>query len=64
MQLLNYLKDVTKEVGNVKFPTKDDVKMTSLIVLILILVFVTFISFTDFFIAKLIKFLLGIYNGL
>ena len=64
MQLLNYFKDVIKEVGNVKFPTMQDVKITSLIVLILVLVFVVFISFTDFFIAKIIKFLLGIYNGL
>ncbi|MBR2140767.1 MAG: preprotein translocase subunit SecE [Rickettsiales bacterium] len=55
---------MAKEVGNVTFPTKDDVKLTSLVVLILVLVFVIFISFTDFFIAKLTKILLGIYNGL
>ena len=60
MQLVNYFKDVIKEVGNVKFPTMQDVKMTSLIVLFLVLVFVLFISFADFFIAKILKFLLGI----
>lgn len=60
MQLVSYFRNVLKEVKNVNFPTKDDVKTTSIVIVVIVFVFSVFLGIADFFISKLIKMLLGI----
>lgn len=60
MKLINYFRNVLKEVKNITFPTKQDVEVTSLIIIVIVLIFMFFIGSTDFVISKLIKMLLGI----
>ena len=60
MQLIGYFKDVIKELKIVEFPSYVDVRLTAIIILILLCLLMVFIGFSDFFISKLIKFLLGI----
>ena len=60
MQLTSYFKDVLKEIKNIKFPTWQEVKMTSIVIVLILIVMMSFIGVADFFISKLIKMLLGI----
>ena len=52
-KLLNYLKDVCKEVKQVSFPSKNDVIITSLNVFIIIFIAVMLIFGIDIVISKL-----------
>lgn len=60
MNLVNYFRDVLKEAKNITFPTKNDVKTTSIVIMVLVLIFSIFLGSADFIISKLIKILLGI----
>jgi preprotein translocase SecE subunit len=60
MRLMEYFKSVVKELGNVKFPDKDEVKLTTVVIVLILIVMMIFIGFADFVISKLIKALLGI----
>ena len=60
MNLTNYCRDVLKEVRNVNFPTRDDVKTTSIVIMIVVFIFSIFLGSADFIISRLIKTLLGI----
>ncbi|MDR2077733.1 MAG: preprotein translocase subunit SecE [Rickettsiales bacterium] len=60
MQLVNYLKDVAREAKNIKFPTRQDVRITSAVILVLVAIFMIFVSFSDFVISRVVKFFFGI----
>lgn len=60
MQLVSYFKSVAKESKNISFPTRQDVRITSIVVVFMIMILMIFISFADFLISKLIRILLGI----
>lgn len=60
MNLTNYFRDVVKEVKNVNFPVKEDVKTTSIVIMVVVFIFSIFLGSADFIISKLIKILLGI----
>jgi preprotein translocase SecE subunit len=57
---MEYFRSVVKELGNVKFPAKDEVKLTAIAIVLILIVMMIFIGFADFIISKLIKTLLGI----
>jgi preprotein translocase SecE subunit len=57
--VLDYFKDVFKEVKNITFPGKSDVVLTSFSVFVIILITMTFIFITDCVISKVIKAFLG-----
>ena len=59
-KLLNYFRSVIKELKLVVFPTKQDVYMTSVNIVIILIVSMLLMSFADFLISKLIKLLLGV----
>ncbi|MDR1499114.1 MAG: preprotein translocase subunit SecE [Rickettsiales bacterium] len=59
-RLVGYFRSIVREVRNVSFPTKQDIELTSIVILIIVLVSMVFIGFVDFIISKLIKTLLGI----
>ena len=60
MQLIDYFRNVAKEVKNITFPNRQDVRITSVIVVFMTIIFMLFISCADFVISRLIKILLGI----
>ena len=60
MQLVDYFKEIAREVKNITFPTKQDTRITSIVVVFITVLFMLFISFSDFVISRLIKILLGI----
>jgi preprotein translocase SecE subunit len=60
MQLVNYFRDVAREAKNIKFPTRQDVRITSVVIILLVAIFMTFVSFSDFVISRLVKFFFGI----
>ncbi len=60
MQLMDYFRNVAKEVKNITFPNRQDVRITSVIVVFMTIIFMLFISCADFVISRLIKILLGI----
>jgi preprotein translocase SecE subunit len=59
-QLLSYFKDIVRETRNITFPTRQDVRVTSVIIVIMIGIFMIFVSCADFVISKLVKFFFGI----
>jgi preprotein translocase SecE subunit len=59
-RLIEYLKGVVKELGNVKFPDWPDVKLTVIVITIILIIMVIFVGVSDLIISKLIKTLLGI----
>ncbi len=60
MQLMDYFRSVAKEVKNITFPSRQDVRVTSVVVVFMTILFMIFISCADFVISRLIKILLGI----
>ena len=60
MKLFEYFRNVIKETKNIKFPTKQEVKITAVVGVILLIVMMIFIGVADLIISKFIKTLLGI----
>ncbi|MDR3078439.1 MAG: preprotein translocase subunit SecE [Rickettsiales bacterium] len=59
-RLLDYFRDVAREAKNITFPTRQDVKITSAVIVVLIGIFMVFVSSADFVISRLVKFFFGI----
>jgi preprotein translocase subunit SecE len=57
---MEYFKGVARELGNVKFPGKEEVKLTTAVIVLILIIMVIFIGLADLVISKLIKTLLGI----
>ena len=57
--VLDYFKDVFKELKNITFPGKSDIVLTSFSVFVIIMITMTFIFITDCVISKVIKAFLG-----
>jgi preprotein translocase subunit SecE len=57
---MEYFRSVIRELGNVKFPGKEEVKLTTVVIVLILIVMVIFIGLADLVISKLIKTLLGI----
>jgi preprotein translocase SecE subunit len=51
---------VLKELRNIKFPGRQEVKLTAIVICIVLFIVVIFVGCADFVISKLIKTLLGI----
>jgi preprotein translocase SecE subunit len=60
MRLKEYLKCVWKELKSVKFPEKQEVKLTAVVICIVLVVVMIFVGCADFVISRLIRTLLGI----
>ncbi|MDR2778453.1 MAG: preprotein translocase subunit SecE [Rickettsiales bacterium] len=60
MQLVNYFRDVVREARNIKFPTRQDVRITSVVIVVMIAIFMMFVSTSDFVISRLIRLFFGI----
>jgi preprotein translocase SecE subunit len=60
MRLKEYFRDVLKELRSVKFPGKQEVKLTAVVICVVLVIVVIFVGCADFIISRLIKTLLGI----
>jgi preprotein translocase SecE subunit len=49
------------EVRNITFPTWEEVKMASVVVVFLVAVFMLFVGVADFVVSGLLKLILGIF---
>ncbi|MDR1494968.1 MAG: preprotein translocase subunit SecE [Rickettsiales bacterium] len=58
-RLLDYFREIAREAKNITFPTRQDVKITSFVIVVLTGIFMVFISCADFVISKLIKLFFG-----
>lgn len=59
-QLVQYVEDARAELGKVSWPTKKEVKATSIAVLILVVVMSIFLGLADLLLAKIMEFILSI----
>lgn len=63
-QLVQYVEDAKAELGKVSWPTKKEVKATSIAVLILVVVMSIFLGLADLLLAKIMESILSISIGL
>lgn len=59
-QLVQYVEDARAELGKVSWPTKKEIKATSIAVLILVVVMSIFLGLADLLLAKIMEFILSI----
>ena len=58
-KVAQFIKEVKQEALKVTWPTKKEVKLTTITVLIMVIVFSVVLAFCDVVFAKLIKMILG-----
>ena len=55
----NYIRDVIAELKKVTWPTKDELKGSTMTVIVFSLISAAFVFVVDFFLGKMVQFVLG-----